>query len=424
MGAQRLKLVMGGVFALALILGLTSAGAAQPAAIGIAAFDPYYPPSDCSDWTPAPAGTGLPDSPCAPQRGRPGLKNVTYPIGLDMMNTRTTVQRAKLRVELPPMSTFLYLETCAAVGGVGWIANPCPLGDEQHAQVPSLPVTWLGEFAHAWVASPPGSPFEFGTFPPVTVHTVAFGAIPVTATVHLTQTVTDGVVDPMRFTWFQAQGAIDRGVDIPGYGPPPDSANGYDRYFGYPAGLVGTVRIRLSDVAVDGVPMNVGQTCMTSPTTLNLENPGGYFSEDAQTDGTIPPGQPGAFNPVNVIATNIGGTIDIPAFRGCGSDSDDLDPLITSMVSGPDNQVTTQNSSVIYDWCDPDPKTKGSRHDDSLLCATPPTNPTAEPAAPKALMSSADAEKELAKVPQSVLDKMKPRDLELFKRAIQGLPLS
>ena len=45
------------------------------------------------------------------------------------------------------------------------------------------------------------------------------------------------------------------------------------------------------------------------------------------------------------------GHIDIPAFTGCHRGSDNLDPLITAMVSGPGNPVQITQKLGLQSWC-------------------------------------------------------------------------
>ncbi|UQS25771.1 hypothetical protein L1857_24660 [Amycolatopsis thermalba] len=83
-----------------------------------------------------------------------------------------------------------------------------------------------------------------------------------------------------------------------------------------------TVRVNLvvSDVRQDGVPIAVGANCRTvSPLVIPMKG---------QT--SLLPGS----------KSTIESTFDIPAFSGCGV-SEDLDPLLTGLISGPGNKMTT-----------------------------------------------------------------------------------
>ncbi|WP_157358814.1 DUF6801 domain-containing protein [Amycolatopsis sp. ATCC 39116] len=83
-----------------------------------------------------------------------------------------------------------------------------------------------------------------------------------------------------------------------------------------------TIRVNLvvSNVKQDGVPIAVGPGCRTvSPLVIPMKG---------QT--SLLPGS----------KSTMESTFDIPAFSGCGV-SEDLDPLLTGLISGPGNKMTT-----------------------------------------------------------------------------------
>ncbi|WP_338146602.1 DUF6801 domain-containing protein [Streptomyces boncukensis] len=76
--------------------------------------------------------------------------------------------------------------------------------------------------------------------------------------------------------------------------------------------------IRLHDVAVNGVPLDVGPRCRTArPFTTELSGDYSFL-----TGGLVE------------------GEVTIPPFSGCGTGGEDLDPLFTAAVSGPGNRLT------------------------------------------------------------------------------------
>jgi hypothetical protein len=94
-----------------------------------------------------------------------------------------------------------------------------------------------------------------------------------------------------------------------------------------------TIRIRKADV--NGVPLAIGDNCMTSaPIDLRLT------------------GEPGklAYNPVG--GGYVDGTATIPPFTNCGT-NENLDPLFTGLVSGPGNFMRMEQSKT----CPVPPKT-------------------------------------------------------------------
>ncbi|WP_157357653.1 DUF6801 domain-containing protein [Amycolatopsis nigrescens] len=90
--------------------------------------------------------------------------------------------------------------------------------------------------------------------------------------------------------------------------------------------------IRLRDVRVDGVPLDVGADCRTvEPMSATLR-------------GSLPlkVGEKGEFV----------STFDLPPFTGCGV-TEDLDPLLTGLVSGPGNTLYTTLTMECVATCKP-----------------------------------------------------------------------
>jgi len=83
----------------------------------------------------------------------------------------------------------------------------------------------------------------------------------------------------------------------------------------------GRVTLRISDVHVNGVPLNVGPHCQTA-TPFNLELTG------------VPP----TYN-IPLIHGVLTGTATIPTFSGCANGPDNLNPIFDATVSGPGNFV-------------------------------------------------------------------------------------
>jgi hypothetical protein len=85
------------------------------------------------------------------------------------------------------------------------------------------------------------------------------------------------------------------------------------------------ISVRVSDVKVNGVPLDVGPHCQTaSAVKLNLIGRG---------QNTLPP--KGYTVPTGGPLT---GRLTIPRFTGCGV-SENLNPLLTGSISGPGNFV-------------------------------------------------------------------------------------
>jgi hypothetical protein len=138
-----------------------------------------------------------------------------------------------------------------------------------------------------------------GRFPPSDATFLAFGFMPIRATMELRQ------VGPMP-------------VELVAQGRPP---------FLYFVGTSGAVELRITNVTVNGMPLDVGPNCRSAePMAFNV---GGGTPE--YTDITL--GGP------------LHGIVTIPPFSGCGV-TEDLDPLLTGTVSGPGNYIRMQQGTL------------------------------------------------------------------------------
>ncbi|MFF9350573.1 DUF6801 domain-containing protein [Streptomyces sp. NPDC014734] len=82
-----------------------------------------------------------------------------------------------------------------------------------------------------------------------------------------------------------------------------------------------TQSLRIHDVKVNGTPLDVGPNCRTEKPFKVVLN------------GDFP-------KYVNVfLGGPMNGTVDIPAFSGCGTGGEDLDNLFTAAISGPGNVI-------------------------------------------------------------------------------------
>jgi hypothetical protein len=148
-------------------------------------------------------------------------------------------------------------------------------------------------------------------FPPSRTTFLAFGFEPVSATLHLMEIGTLNAV---------AIGAYDTTA------PPCSAAD--------PCPTVVTVSsylyIRVTNVAINGVPLNVGADCGTAP----------FDAIVTGTSASKPPYSVTGGGPVT-------GTIDIPPFTSCGV-GEDLNPLFTASISGPDNDSLLTQGAVCF----------------------------------------------------------------------------
>lgn len=208
--------------------------------------------------------------------------------------------------------------------------------------------------AYPFPLSPAGHPDQFGDFAPIAVKTLAFGALPITLNLYVSLVRENG--RPVTLSLTQADYQDQTG---------PHSV--------IPPTLSGKVNIRIDNVAVDGVPLDVGPSCQTAqPATLNA-------TANAWYNPAVRPDPPSATNPAYFSVYAGGyliGTVDSPAFSGCRNGSENLDALFTENLSGI-SQLEVNTTGVWLgplDFCYPTPPPTG------LLCGPLdelplPTNP-------------------------------------------------
>lgn len=173
--------------------------------------------------------------------------------------------------------------------------------------------------------------------PPFRATFASFGFEPVTATVHLQQAgplevadcqEPDGTTSPAcpPVTTYTAQCLT-------------GCKNPSERQGDYWVFSSAELTMRLSNVIVDGAPLDVGDSCRTDG---DLTSPGSPITPDqvALYGGNIATASPGPVDN-NILLTGgaLTGMVTIPAFTGCGSGGEDLNPLVTAAVSGGGNQV-------------------------------------------------------------------------------------
>lgn len=281
-------------------------------------------------------------------------------IGFD--DITQVVNKQKLKIKLPPQAFMTYQQTCVmpfpdffiSIDRFGGLAFSCSrAGDVVRHGSTLLPLeAWIGNglsgiAGDTWVQSPADAERPFGTFAPVRVRALAFGSVPITATVHISQSMRDGLIQPLHFEWSATGGYVPEGVVIPGYGLAP----GYPYAFQFPPKFDGPLDIRLSDVEVDGVPLPVSSGCV-APGDLTMTPKPGYYSTDYVT---TPPtkGMPGEFAPLYLYGpAYLSGTVDIKAFQGCRNGGEHLDALLTGMISGAGNPIDTTMSQSLRAWCE------------------------------------------------------------------------
>ena len=161
--------------------------------------------------------------------------------------------------------------------------------------------------------------------PPVRATFLTFRFVPVTATLHLIE------LTPIKV------------VSVSGITAPP-----------YPITVraASKILVRVTDVTVNGVPLNVGAQCRTA-SAVNLVLIGKGQNTIPPKGYTVPTGGP------------LEGTITVPPFIKCGV-SENLDPLLTGSISGPGNFVKMTQGKLCApsqpaNWTCPPPPPKPIR---------------------------------------------------------------
>lgn len=184
--------------------------------------------------------------------------------------------------------------------------------------------------------------------PPVTATFLAFGFTPVTATIRLFQTIPA----PVEAVVFQ---------DIADHAAVPP----------YTAVSAAVIWAQLTDVKVNGTPLNVGSGCETN---------GPVFTPDLDAELDLPgtvvlAGGNAIGDPLPLYGQapqggSLAGTVTIPPFVNCKTpEGENLDPLLTASVSGAGNYLKVVQGPL----CEQPPGTPPSPN------CTPKLLPTHEP---------------------------------------------
>lgn len=147
-------------------------------------------------------------------------------------------------------------------------------------------------------------------FPPARATFLGFGVMPVTATAHLTQVGPD----PVTAVIYQNQSTL-LGQNAP-----------------FTVVSVARVTLRISDVKVNGKPLDVGANCHTASPLTSPGNPLGLKTGLVLSGGSFPGDATPLYTGIQ-FGGALAGTAAIPPFTNCGTNGD-LDPLITASISG------------------------------------------------------------------------------------------
>lgn len=282
--------------------------------------------------------------------------------------TRGLNYAAELRqwVSLPSFQMGAFLERSRPIADPTCTAHPIPGASSFQ--------DWRAHLVFMDVEASAETPAQgrYGQTQPFTVNAVAFGSIPVQATVVLEQPRrADGVVNTAlgRFwsgRWsrqcsshspFQTR-PTDTGLDdIPGGGalsqfivPPGDEPM-----------VRAEVRLRVDALRIDGVELDLAGVCRSDFAEMTLSNDP-YYTWDPdlspEDHAQAIEGRPQQlttpfYNPS--YGGRLFGSIEVGPFSGCQTQAgDDLSPLLGATVSGPDNpvEVRAEGLSTQSAWPD------------------------------------------------------------------------
>ncbi|MBU2696995.1 hypothetical protein CCO04_18035 [Pimelobacter sp. 30-1] len=280
----------------------------------------------------------------------------------------STVEKAKLKIQIPGLVMRSDAAPCSTgvwnPGYPGDISRQCPKTRDApwmwRYPVTDYPVQWYATSGNAYAASAADPQATYGRFPQIRVNTVAFGSVPVTATVTITQPVEGGYYDGLDIQYLLAMNPLYPGdpAPVPEAGPVPTYPPRYQGAGYAGVEVTGGVKVTISDVTIDEERLDVGDHCRTaSPARIEMGAPAGYYPFYRQADGPNEDwideyrGKPGAFDPFGFPAGWLDGTIDIPSFAGCvGASGEDVSPIVTAVVSAPGNALSAWIDGGYFPW--------------------------------------------------------------------------
>lgn len=168
-------------------------------------------------------------------------------------------------------------------------------------------------------------------FPPARVTFLSYGFMPTTATMQLTQVP----IDCRDYTGKIITKTYDCLTTT-------ISTNNLQNTSSYTVTAASAVIIHLTDVKVNGVPLDVGPGCRTvTPMDVTLAAHSGQ-----------PPSGPNT----GVYSINFGGPLAgsaaVPRFTGCGA-GENLDPILDAAISGTQNYIKLTQGPLCYQWLFP-----------------------------------------------------------------------
>jgi hypothetical protein len=273
------------------------------------------------------------------------------PEGVVGLSTGTLAKRSKLLIKLSNALAWIIVKpprdpNYPLPRGKLW-----PLPDEIQSRVPGCVVTGMPIIADMYAIGPKAEGQPVGVFPPTTVRAAAFGSIPVTVTLELSQII-GGELRGFEADLWQIGGGLS--ACDPDFGAQSPVAYGWVR---------GQLSLKISRATIDGQPVDVGPDChAVDPLKINLW--GDRAGETVRPPDAGPDWTPGwlaasggllyqrkdtAREPVpGGYLLHPGSTdLTIPPFAGCrGASGEDVSRLLTATISGPGNQLALRQPGL------------------------------------------------------------------------------
>lgn len=190
---------------------------------------------------------------------------------------------------------------------------------------------------------------ELGVLARTSVRLLAFGTIPATATITMRLVESSGSLEPLTAHIWDTSAGPQGCAPLPA-GSMPTSAL-----------VEGKINIELSDLVIDGAPVDLGPSCRTNePADVYLwgeftDGEGGYSPNRGGNLGAYDGLHTGSLFPLDhpLYVEDNGRTIPastgitVPAFTGCGAGGEDLSEIVTAMASGENNPVRAVQGELV-----------------------------------------------------------------------------
>lgn len=171
--------------------------------------------------------------------------------------------------------------------------------------------------SQAFLLSPQGSADPYGRSSLIPVRTVVFGSLPIEASLQIVQDRdADGYPIPLRFQPIEEYYITPAGAEV---------------VRTLPTTLSAQISVAVASIAVDGVDLRLRPGCETGPQST-------IQAESQVFDAAVDPVLDTRVAADGFQGGTLRGAVDIAPFKGCVTEAgDNVDGILTSMISGGDN---------------------------------------------------------------------------------------